>query len=331
MRKALIVGCSGQDGRYLFRLATEKQYEVLGFSRNRVVCSGDWAGGAVDFRQAAAVGGVLAAYQPHEIYFLAAFHHSSEDPRIDDHGLIERSFEVNALALNNVLSGIANESPRSRLFYAASSRIFGAPTTTRQDETTPINPVCPYGISKAAGLHLCRYYRRNQAVHASVGIFYNHESPLRADKFISKKIVSAVVRISKGSKEKLVIGDLSALVDWGYAPDYVLAAWQILQLDEPDDFVIGTGVTHSVREFVEAAFLALGMDWTRHVAEDAALLTRTAPVSILRADTGKLQRMTGWRPQVTFEGMVREMVEAEVRGANSMADPGIYPDLQRGG
>jgi GDPmannose 4,6-dehydratase len=295
------------------------------------VCSGEWSGAAIDFRQAQAVRLVLAAFQPDEIYFLAAFHHSSEDTPLDDQELIERSVEVNTLALNNVLAGIAKESPHSRLFYAASSRIFGVPTSARQDETTPINPVCPYGISKAAGLQLCRYYRSRRAVFASVGIFYNHESPLRSSRFISQKTVSAAVRISRGSKEKLVIGDLSALVDWGYAPDYMLAAWQILQLDEPGDYVIGSGVTHSVREFVEATFDALGMDWTRHVTEDPALLTRTAPAStpasILCADTGKLHRRTGWRPQVSFEAMVEKMVEAEVRNANSMADPGIYPNL----
>jgi GDPmannose 4,6-dehydratase len=291
------------------------------------VCSGEWNGAAVDFCHSPAVRLVLAGFRPDEIYFLAAFHHSSEDPPLDDRDLIERSLEVNTLALNNVLSGIAKESPGSRLFFAASSRIFGVPTNAPQDETTPINPVCPYGISKAAGLQLCRYYRHQRGVFASVGIFYNHESPLRPNRFISQKIVSAAVRISRGSKEKLVIGDLNALVDWGYAPDYVLAAWQILQLDEPDDFVIGAGVTHSVLEFVEAAFIALGMDWTKHVTEDAALLTRTAPGSILRADTGKLHRRTGWRPRVSFEAMVEKMVEAELKNANSMADSGIYPNL----
>jgi GDPmannose 4,6-dehydratase len=311
-RKALIVGCNGQDGRYLSRLATEKGYEVLGLGRN-----------TVDIRQADAARRVVAEFRPDEIYFLAAFHHSSEDPALEDRELIERSVEVNTLALNNVLSGIVKESPQSRLFYAASSRVFGVPTTARQDETAPINPVCPYGISKAAGIQLCRYYRSQRGVFASVGIFYNHESPLRPSRFISRKIVSAAVRISKGSREKLIVGDLNALVDWGYAPDYVLAAWQILQLEEPDDFVIGTGVTHSVREFVEKAFLALGMDWTGHVLEDRALLNRTPPASILCADSGKLYRRTGWQPKVTFGALVEKLVEAEIRSA----DPDLYPNL----
>lgn len=321
------MGCNGQDGRYLFRLATEKQYEVLGFGRNRTLCSGEWNGAPIDFRQASEVRLLLAEFQPAEIYFLAAFHHSSEDRPLDDRELVERSFEINTLALNNVLSGMAKECIGSRLFYAASSRVFGVPANSRQDETEPINPVCPYGISKAAGLQLCRYYRSQRAVFASVGIFYNHESPLRPSRFISRKIVSAAVRISRGSKEKLVIGDLSALVDWGYAPDYVLAAWQILQLDEPDDFVIGAGVTHSVREFVETAFLALGMDWTQYVTEDSALLMRTPAASILCANAGKLYRRTGWQPNISFEALVEKMVEAEVRSANSMADPDLYPNL----
>jgi GDPmannose 4,6-dehydratase len=311
-RKALIVGCNGQDGRYLSRLAAEKGYEVLGLDRDRV-----------DIRQANPVQRVLVEFRPDEIYFLAAFHHSSEDPAIDDRELIERSVEINTLALNNVLSGIVKESPQSRLFYAASSRVFGVPTAARQDETTPMNPLCPYGISKAAGIQLCRYYRSQRAVFASVGIFYNHESSLRPSRFISKKIVSAAVRISKGSREKLVIGDLNALVDWGYAPDYVLAAWQILQLDEADDFVIGTGVMHSVREFVEKAFLALRMDWTGHVVEDRALLNRTPPASVLCADSGKLYRRTGWQPKVSFGALVEKLVEAEVRSADADLCPNL--------
>jgi GDPmannose 4,6-dehydratase len=297
-------------------LATEKGYEVLGLDRDRV-----------DIRQANPVQRVLAEFRPDEIYFLAAFHHSSEDPSIDDRDLIERSVEINTLALNNVLSGILKESPRSRLFYAASSRVFGVPAAARQDETTPINPVCPYGISKAAGIQLCRYYRSQRGVFASVGIFYNHESPLRPGRFISRKIVSAAVRISRGSTEKLVIGDLNALVDWGYAPDYVLAAWQILQLDEPDDFVIGTGLTHSVRDFAEKAFLVLGMDWAGHVIEDRTLLNRAPVASILCADSGKLYRRTGWQPKVSFEALVEKLVEAEVRSAESVANPDLYPNL----
>ncbi|MGA3204255.1 MAG: GDP-mannose 4,6-dehydratase [Bryobacteraceae bacterium] len=327
MRKALIVGCSGQDGRYLFRLATQKNYEVMGFGRNQVMRSGEWNNTPIDLRQASAVRQVLGEFQPDEVYFLAAFHHSSQDSPIDDRELIERSFEVNTLALNNVLSGIAKDSPRSRLFYAGSSRVFGVPEKSPQDETTPINPICPYGMSKAAGIQLCRYYRSQREVFASVGIFYNHESPLRPSKFISRKIVSAAVRISRGSKEKLVIGDLSALVDWGYAPDYVRAAWAILQLDEPGDFVIGSGVTHSVREFVEAAFNALEMDWTQYVTEDSALLTRTSPASTLCADTGKLYRQTGWLPNMSFGAMIEEMVEMEVRGANATADSDLYSYL----
>lgn len=311
-RKALILGCNGQDGRYLSRLATEKGYEILGLGRD-----------AIDIRQADAARRAIAKFRPDEIYFLAAFHHSSEDPAIDDRELVERSVELNTLALNNVLSGIVKETPQSRLFYAASSRVFGAPTAARQDETTPINPVCPYGISKAAGIQLCRYYRSQRAVFASVGIFYNHESPLRPGRFISRKIVSAAVRISRGSTEKLVIGDLNALVDWGYAPDYVLAAWQILQLDEPDDFVIGTGLTHSVRDFAEKAFLVLGMDWACHVIEDRTLLNRAPVASILCADSGKLYRRTGWQPKVSFEALVEKLVEAEVRSA----DPDLYPNL----
>ncbi|MDP9169621.1 MAG: GDP-mannose 4,6-dehydratase [Acidobacteriota bacterium] len=315
MLKALIIGCSGQDGTYLSRLLVEKGYEVLGVARERRVFPSGGVGEAIDIRRRRDVYSVLLGFQPDEIYFLAALHHSSEDPPLNDHELIERSLEVNALALNNVLAGICEECPRSRLFYAASSRIFGDPPVTPQNEATAINPLCAYGISKAAGLQLCRFYRARRAVFASVGIFYNHESPLRPNQFISKKIAGAAARIGGGSKEKLIVGDLDALVDWGYAPDYVLAAWQTLQLDEPGDFVIGSGEVHSVREFAHAAFAPLGLDWTQHVVEDGAVLTRTSSPAILCADSAKLRGLTGWRPGLSFEAMVKRMVEAEVANA----------------
>ena len=328
MPKALVIGCYGQDGRYLSRLLLAKGYDVLGFDRHAVFGPAEWTGGVVDFAAADVTCSLLSGFSPDEVYYLAAYHHSSEDPPVNEHELVARSFDVNTLALNNVLHGIARGSPRSRLFYAASSRIFGEPSGDEQDEATPATPTCPYGISKSAGMQLCRYYRKALSVYASVGIMYNHESPLRPSRFVSKKIVGAAVRISRGSNQRLVVGDLHALVDWGFAPDFVRAMWQVLQLKDPDDFVIGTGALHSVLEFVQVAFGVLGIDWRPYVAEDPALLTRQAPNLTLRANTSKLCRMTGWRPRVSFEEMVARLVKAELDDADPTTNPDLYSDVQ---
>ena len=226
--------------------------------------------------------------------------------------MICRSFEINTLALNNFLDSIAAISGHTRLFYAASSRVFGDPPTNVQDEDTPLNPVDPYGISKTAGVHLCRYYRAQRKLFCSAGILYNHESPRRAGAFVSQKVVRAAVRISRQSQDKLVVGNLDALVDWGYAPDYVDAMWRILQLPEPDDFVIASGALHSVRELVQSAFEAVGLDWTAHVQVDPDV-TRRQYGCALQGNSSKLESRTGWRPSMTFHDMIRTMVRAELQ------------------
>lgn len=266
----------------------------------------------VDIRDRLSVLRLLLESKPDEIYYLAACHQSAEGSENDPHDLLLRSFEINTLALNHFLSGILKGGLTSRLFYAASSRVFGNPDATVQNEETPFNPVCPYGISKVAGVHLCRYYRAKPGVYCSVGILYNHESPRRGAGFVSKKIVRAAAAVKKGLTSKLVLGNLDAVVDWGYAPDYAAAMWAILQCDEPDDFVIASGTLHSVRDFVGAAFEAVGLDWKEYVVQDAQVLSGVRPRSGLRGDYQKLHRATGWHPTVSFEEMVRAMVAAEI-------------------
>lgn len=316
MKNALVVGYSGQDGSYLVEHLRAQGYTVAGVDRGNAKPPLP-EGGPINIQDYAQVLNLLRSFKPDELYYLAAFHHSSEDLPLDDHELIHRSFEINTLALNNVLHAIATELPRSRLFYAASSHVFGNPPENVQDENTPLNPIDAYGISKTAGLLLCRHYRQLRKVYCSVGILYNHESPRRSTAFVSRKIVRAAVRISRKIQEKLILGDLDSVVDWGYAPDYVDAMWRILQLDEPADFVIASGTLHSVRDFVQIAFESLGLDWTAHVELDSSL-KRKSRTNVLQGNTTLLESRTGWRPRTSFRDMILAMVKAEtqkVRGA----------------
>jgi GDPmannose 4,6-dehydratase len=299
MSKALVIGHNGQDGTYLSQLLRDNGYNVIGIGKESDVTS------------AAQMRHLLAGTRPDEIYYLAAYHHASEDAPVNEHELISTSLAVNTNGLNNILGAVVAESLASRVFYAGSSRMFGEPTVSPQNETTPLRPLCAYGISKVAAMEICAYYRATRNVFACAGILYNHESPRRAAKFISRKIVRAAVQIARGSKEKLTIGNLDARVDWGYAPDYVRAMWQILQLAQPADFVIGSGILHSVRDFVEAAFNCVGLNWESHVLLNPNALGRKAPQALLVADCSKLRSLTGWQPEVDFRQMVQIMVDAE--------------------
>jgi GDPmannose 4,6-dehydratase len=308
--RALIIGHKGQDGVCLSKVLTGEGYGVSGVGRVPTDI-GDHTGDFPDIASKSDMYQLMARMQPEEIYYLAAFHHSSQEQRVDDHLLISRSLEVNTLGLNNVLDAVARESPQSRVFYAGSSLMFGNPQGSVQNEDTPFRPQCAYGISKTAGAHICAHYRATRGVFAVVGVLYNHESPLRPPHFISRKIVSAAVRAFHGCREKLVIGDLDAQVDWGYAPDYAEGMWRMLQMREPLDCVIGTGVLHSVRDFVDLAFQAVRLDWRGHVTVDPGLLSRRSSGIVRCADSTRLRSLTGWRPTVDFPQMVRIMIEAE--------------------
>jgi GDPmannose 4,6-dehydratase len=306
---ALIIGHKGQDGTYLYRGLSEKGYTVTGIDRA--------SPGTADFKDAPDIGSksamcsLLARTRPNEIYYLAAYHHSSQQQRVDHHLLISRSLKVNTLGLNNVLHAVAEESPETKVFYAGSSRIFGDPSTPVQNEDTPFRPRCAYGISKAAGAQICGYYRDTRGVFAATGILYNHESPLRPLHFISRKIVAAAVGIARGRMDKLVLGGLDDLVDWGYAPDYTEAMWRMLQLEKPVDCLIGTGILHSVRDFVDLAFQAVHLDWRDYVTVNATLLSHPSSKTALCADSSRLRSLTGWKPTLSFQQMIQTMIAAE--------------------
>jgi GDPmannose 4,6-dehydratase len=273
------------------------------------------ATGPIDIRNRASVWQLIRNLQPDEIYYLAAFHQSAEDILPDDAQAIPENFAINTLALHHFLSGIASHSPATKLFYAASSRIFGDPAQDIQNEDTLFNPNDPYGISKAAGVQVCRYYRKKRDIFASVGILYNHESPRRAEHFITQKVVKAAVRISQGRQEKLIIGNLDAIVDWGYAPEYVDAMWRILQLNGPDDFIIASGTLHSVLELVQIAFGVVGLNWESHIEQDPQF-TGSTHSHTLCGDTTRLRCRTGWTPTTSFPEMIRTIVQMEMHHAD---------------
>lgn len=305
---SIIIGGEGQDGRLLRNHLRRARRDVISVDRGATRADPPRAIGPVDVLDAAAVSGLIGSTKPAEVYYLAAYHHAAEAAPPEPAELLRRSFAIHVDGVVNVLEAIRTTSPATRLFYAASSHVFGDAAGPMQDETTPLQPRCAYGITKAAGMQCCRLYRSAHGVFASVGILYNHESSLRREQFVSQKIVRAAVAAARGSREKLVLGDLSARIDWGYAPDFVDAMARILSLDRPDDFVIATGEAHTVGEFATIAYEAVGLEAAAYVEQDPSILHK--PGLTLIGDSAKLRAATGWKPSVTFQQMVQALVHA---------------------
>jgi GDPmannose 4,6-dehydratase len=309
MKRTIVVGSAGQDGRILFeRLRREGRF-VVGVGLEGVECTEPIDLPRIDILDAAAVESLIERISPEEVYYLAACHHSAEENPVETGELFERSFAVQVSGLVHFLEAMRRRSARTRLFYASSCRVFGIPKIVPQDETTPIDPDCAYGISKAAGMRCLRYYRQAHGLFAVSGILYNHESPLREAKFVTQKIVHAAVAIRAGRQSKLMLGDLDATVDWGYAPDYVDAMLRMLAMPEAEDLVIATGKPHTVREFAEIAFGLMELDWRQYVELAPGLLARRP--RILVGNAGRLAAVTGWAPSVSFPEMIRLLVQAE--------------------
>jgi GDPmannose 4,6-dehydratase len=308
MKKAVVIGANGQDGYYLSASLEQKGYQVIRIDQGLFfpsdilpstepfdICSPEHADA------------LIKKLQPDEIYHLAAFHHSAQDDYIESLDILKKSILVNEISLFNFLRSITNFYPKTRIFYAVSSLIFGEPDAEIQNEETPINPVTLYGITKASGLYLCRKFRKEHGVFAACGILYNHESPRRQKNFLSKKIVIGVENAIKDKSAVLELGNLSSCVDWGYAPDYTEAMQLIINHYQPDDFIVSTGIKHSVKDFVSAAYQAVGLNWKDHVKETPGVVKRmTTP---LIGDSSKLQGKTGWKPSVSFEQMVKILVK----------------------
>lgn len=313
-RVALITGVTGQDGAYLARFLLEQGYEVHGMVRRS---STENFERVADLRQRVTLHQadlldqlslvrLIRDIKPHEVYNLAA---QSFVPTSWEQPLLTGEFT--ALGVTRVLEAIRHVDPTIRFYQASSSEMFGKVQEEPQTERTSFWPRSPYGVAKVYGHWITVNYRESFGIFACSGILFNHESPLRGKEFVTRKVTDAVARIKHGVQDKLRLGNLDALRDWGFAGDYVQAMWRMLQQPEPDDFVIASGVKHSVRELVEIAFAHAGLDWQPHVEIDPTLI-RPAEVNRLCGDASKARTQLGWVPQVSFEQLVRMMVDADL-------------------
>jgi GDPmannose 4,6-dehydratase len=312
--RALITGVTGQDGAYLARFLLGKGYDVHGIVRRsssenfeRILpLAGRITLHQADLLDQLSLIKVLESVQPREIYNLAA---QSFVPTSWLQPLLTGEFT--ALGVTRVLEAIRLVDPKVRFYQASSSEMFGKVQEEPQNERTPFWPRSPYGVAKVYGHWITVNYRESYGIFGCSGILFNHESPLRGKEFVSRKITDAAARIKLGLQRELALGNLDALRDWGYAGDYVEAMWQMLQQEQPDDYVIATGVKHSVRELVDVAFARVGLDADDFLRTDSALL-RPAEVNHLCGDASKARAQLGWRPKVEFRELVEMMVDADL-------------------
>lgn len=325
MPTALITGITGQDGSYLAEFLLSKGYEVVGVVRRTSHDSYERIGPLLnrltilpaDLLDQHSLTVVIRDVQPDEVYNLAA---QSFVPTSWTQPVLTGEFT--ALGVTRILEAVRLVRPDARFYQASSSEMFGKAVETPQQESTPFYPRSPYGVAKVYGHWITVNYRESYGTFAVSGILFNHESPRRGLEFVTRKVSDGVARIKLGLTDRLGLGNLDARRDWGYAGDYVEAMWLMLQQDQPDDYVIGSGQTRSVRDLVELAFGHVGLDWREHVDVDPQFL-RPAEVEVLQADATKARTRLGWEPRVTFEELVSMMVDADLkRLSRSDEDPG---------
>ncbi len=322
MKKALVLGVTGQDGSYLAEVLLGKGYEVHGMVRRSATGNtrniqhliddpalvnerfflhrGDLADPTSLYR-------IVTRVEPEEIYNEADQDHVSWS-----YDMVGFSADVTAAAVARILEMIKQVNPKIRYFQPCTSNMFGLTGTPMQNEETPFHPQSPYACAKIFAYHITRYYREAFGIFASTAILYNHESPRRTEEYLTRKVTRAVARIARKRQNQLLLGDLSAKIDWGYSREYMEAAWSILQCPNPDDFVIATGESHSVREWVDEAFAIVGLEPARYIVADERFMrpTKTSP---LVGDISKARRTFGFDPRVKFRELVRLMVEADLR------------------
>lgn len=327
MKKALITGITGQDGSYLAELLLEKGYEVHGIVRRSSTINDERISHLYkdphnenvrlflhygDLTDGVSLCRILGKIQPDEVYNLGAQSHVRVS--FDQPGYTVESVAMGTL---NLLEAIRECGLKPRFYQASSSEMYGAVIETPQRETTPFNPQSPYACAKVFAHNIVANYRDAYHLHASSGILFNHESERRGLTFVTRKIARAAAKISLGMQKTLYLGNLEAKRDWGYAKDYVEAMWLMLQQNEPDDYVIATGETHSVREFVDLAFAHVGRQWMDHVEIDPRYF-RPTEVDLLIGDASKAREKLGWRPKVGFEELVTLMVDAELKAVATL-------------
>ena len=315
MKKALITGINGQDGSYLAEFLLEKGYQVFGTLKRNSVAENQTARldnvydkiklFYADLTDLSSLISVIQQTQPDEIYNLAAQSHvriSFDQPIY--------TAQVTGIGTLNMLEAVRLIKPDAKIYQASSSEMFGNSIDSDgfQRETTPMNPVSPYGCAKVYSYNICRNYRNSYNMFISNGILFNHESPRRGTNFVTNKVVKEAVKIKKGLSNKLSLGNLDATRDWGHAKDYVDAMWRILQLDEPNDYVCATGISHTVRELCEYVFTKLDLDYNDYVVMDKKFL-RPEELQDLKGDPSKLKQHTNWTTEYTFETMLNEMID----------------------
>lgn len=326
-RRALVIGAAGQDGSYMCELLVAKGYDVTGLVRressetfpNLAAVRDGIELVQADLADTLTVERVIAERSPAEIYNFASVSFGPDawsDP--------VRTASLGTVAVAGLVDAVHRVAPESRLFQASSAWIFGQPDRAPQNESTPSAPVEPYGVAKAYSTALLGCYRERHGLFACSGILYNHESPRRPERFVTRKVTRAAAAVKLGLCDDLALGDVGALRDWGYALDYVRAAWLMLQAETPDDYVIATGELHSVRELVEAAFSALGLDWERHVRADPKLERPAGGVANLVGDATAARTRLGWERSVTFQELVALMVEADLVDLSTGSRPGAW-------
>ena len=313
-RRALITGITGQDGSYLAELLLEQGYEVVGMVRRSSTLNFERIAHIQDaitlvpgdLLDEVSLIGILREHRPEEVYNLAA------------QSFVQTSWgqpvltgETTALGVTRLLDAIRIVCPEARFYQASSSEMFGKVHEVPQNEQTPFYPRSPYGVAKVYGHWITVNYRESYGLHASSGMLFNHESPRRGLEFVTRKVSHAVARIACGLEEKLLLGNLDSQRDWGFAGDYVRAMWQMLQRDEPGDYVVATGRTHSVRQLCEIAFAHAGLDWAEHVVVDERFL-RPAEVDLLVGDATRARTELGWEQTVDFPELVAMMVDADL-------------------
>src|SRR5215211_6077375 len=320
-KRALITGITGQDGSYLAELLLDKGYEVTGVVRrssspnfwriehllDRVTLR------PADLLDQQSLMRIIQDVRPHELYNLAAM---SFVPASWDQPLL--TGEYNAMGVTRLLEAVRQVDPGLRIYQASSSEMYGRVREVPQTELTPFYPRSPYGVSKVFGHYITVNYRESYGIFAVSGILFNHESPRRGMEFVTRKVTDGVARIKLGLADHLSLGNLDAMRDWGFAGDYVRAMWLMLQQEQADDYVIATGVSHSVRELIEIAFARVGLEWQKFVWQDPALL-RPAEVDHLLGDSTKARKQLGWSPQVDFRRLVEMMVDADVERVSAKA------------
>jgi GDPmannose 4,6-dehydratase len=321
MKRALITGITGQDGSYLAELLLDKGYEVHGVVRRSSSFNTERIDHLYrdphergvrlflhhgDLNDASSLQSIVASVEPDEVYNLGAQSHVRVSFDIPEY-----TGEVTALGAIRLLEAIRKRGGACRYYQASSSELYGKVVEIPQRETTPFHPRSPYAAAKAYAFYATLNYREAYGLFAVNGVLFNHESERRGETFVTRKITRAVGRIKHGLQHEVYLGNLDAKRDWGHAADYVDAMWRMLQADEPDDFVIGTGETHSVREFLELAFARAGLDWREHVKIDQRYF-RPAEVDVLLADPSKAKSKLGWAPTVTFPDLVTRMVDSDL-------------------